>query len=323
MVAVGLLGLVLGFSDVSVRSAVAQSDSPAIPQIEWDTTLRKFQFDADRFIGQRLTVICPPAPAGQSFEGLYGTDAYPSDSSLCIAALHAGQITKEGGRVTVQLNPGESAYTASTRNGVPSSDRPETARSITFIDASASAADDKTRLANIPLITWETRFTRTGFAHRHLVGQRFTFRCPPAPHDLRSRIVYGTDSYDFSSIICLAALHAGKITKDGGIVTVQMDAGVPELVGSIRNGVETKSKRGKRSFDLLCGQRSRETGRQISDLLQAEGCRVRNDEWHAHVAKQGEHRSAVRSYPAACLAGWCDASGSLDSPRASVAVGSM
>ena len=34
------------------------------------------------------------------------------------------------------------------------------------------------------------------------------------------------------------------LPTEGGIVTVQLNPGVPQLVGSIRNGVETKSKRG-------------------------------------------------------------------------------
>ncbi len=230
-----------GFAE---EPAFAQSESRSIPEIKWDTTLRLFQFDADKFIGQRLTVQCAPAPAGQVYDGLFGTDYYPSDSSICLAALHAGKITGKGGTVCIQLNPGKTMYSGSNRHGVLSDDFPGTPRSIIFVDDPVSDEATKIQLAHIPRITWDTKFTATGFAHRHLLGQRFTFRCPPAPDDVTPRIVYGTDHYDFASRICLAALHAGKITKQGGICTVQIDPGVPRLVGSIRNGVETKSKGG-------------------------------------------------------------------------------
>ncbi|MCA9185623.1 MAG: LCCL domain-containing protein [Pirellulaceae bacterium] len=213
-----------------------------VPTIAWDTTLRQFQFDADKFLGQRLTVKCPAMPAGQSLDGLFGTDRYPSDSVICVAAMHAGKIDSRGGIVTVQLNPGEKAYGGSSRNGVQSRDRPETRRSIAFVDESAVAAVDTDRAALLPEITWETKFTSTGFAYRDFIGQRFSFRCPPAPQDLKGRIIYGTDAYDFASLICPAAVHAGKLTTAGGIVTVQIDAGVPKLDGSIRNGFETRSK---------------------------------------------------------------------------------
>jgi len=146
--------------------------------------------------------------------------------------------------VTIQLNPGKPEYQGSKRNGVETAALPGTSRSMTFVDGSSSEEIDKIHLKYIPRIDWETKFTRSGFAYRHLVGQRITFRCPPAPSNLRSRIVYGTDNYEFSSMICRAALHAGKITKDGGIVTVEIGPGVPKLVGSIRNGIETKSKGG-------------------------------------------------------------------------------
>ena len=238
----GLLSLLISVSNVAINEAAAQGNSRSIPEIEWDTTLKKFQFDVDKFIGQRLTVKCPPASVNESFGGVYGTDVYPSNNAICIAALHAGKITKDGGTVTVQLNPGEKEYKGSTRNGVETTDLPGTPRSMTFVDGPGSEAVKKIHLAHIPRIKWDTKFTATGFANRNLVGQRFTFRCPAAPSDMRPRIIYGTDSYDFPSMVCRAAVHAGKITTDGGIVTVQMDPGVKKLVGSIRNGIETKDK---------------------------------------------------------------------------------
>lgn len=236
----GLLGLGISFSTVAIDRATAQSNSPSIPEIEWDTSLESFQFDSDKFIGQRLTAKCIPSTVNQSYDGVYGTDSYPSDNSLCTAALHAGKITPEGGAITVQLNPGESNYTGSTRNGVTTADLPKTPRSMTFIDSATSTATKEIHLSYLPRLEWDTKFTATGFANRDLVGQRFTFNCPAAPSDFRPRLIYGTDSYAFHSIVCQAAVHAGKITTEGGIVTVQLDPGVTNLVGSIRNGIETK-----------------------------------------------------------------------------------
>ena len=238
----GLIGLLMGFSNVVINQAVAKNDSPSIPEIEWDTAIKKFQNDADKFIGQRLTIKCPPASVNESFDGVYGTDIYPSNNAICVAALHSGNITKDGGTVTVQLNPGEKEYKGSTRNGVETADLPGTPRSMVFVKGAGSKEARKVHLKYIPRIKWDTKFTATGFAKRDLVGQRFTFRCPEAPSDMRQRMVFGTDSYDFSSMVCRAAVHAGKITTDGGIVTVQIDPGVKKLIGSIRNGIETKDK---------------------------------------------------------------------------------
>ena len=67
--------------------------------------------------GQRFTYTCPSGSGGS----VWGTDVYTDDSSVCNAALHAGLITSGGGTVTIEIRPGQSSYTSSTRNGVGSS----------------------------------------------------------------------------------------------------------------------------------------------------------------------------------------------------------
>ena len=241
-----VLGLCFSFASGMGTAGEPNAAEPArpIPEIKWDTTLRHFQFDADKFIGQRLTVKCPPAAVDQPLDGVFGTDVYPSEAPICLAALHAGKLTRTGGVVTLQLCAGASEYQGSRRNDVESADLPGTPRCFVFVDGKDSDEVKRAHLEQIPRIDWDTKFTATGFAHRHLVGQRFTFRCGAAPVDRKARLVYGTDHYDFASRICYAALHAGRITKEGGVFTVQIDRGVPRLVGSIRNGLETNSKRG-------------------------------------------------------------------------------
>ena len=215
-----------------------------VPEIEWDTAIKHFQIDSDKFLGQRLTVMCPPAPRGVSLSGLSGTDRYPSESSICVAALHAGMMSKDGGIVTLQLVPCKSKYEASARGDVTSSALPPTPRSIRFVDPTNLDEADKERFDLLPRIKWDTKFTSTGFARRNLVGQQITLRCPPAPANLKPGLVFGTDRYEFSTRVAVAALHAGAISKDGGLITIQIDPGVESFVGSIRNGVETKSKGG-------------------------------------------------------------------------------
>ncbi len=247
-----IAGLSLGAAGASraVESASAQ-----VPEIDWDTSLVHFQFDADKFIGQRFTAKCPELTRGDLDSTVYGTDVYPSDNTICVAALHAGKIDKAGGAVTVQLNPGAEAYSGSSRNGVETADLPATPRSFVFVDETSAAAADQVRLDYIPRLEWDTKFTATGFAHKQLLGQRFTFKCPAAPSDMRPRRVVGTDSYDFKAIVCRAAVHAGAITTDGGFVNVQMDPGKKKLVGSIRNGIETKNGQSAfRTISFVDGQ---------------------------------------------------------------------
>jgi hypothetical protein len=67
--------------------------------------------------GIRFDYDCPAGSPGS----IWGTDLYTDDSSVCTAAVHVGLITADtGGRVTIEIRPGASAYTGSLRFGVES-----------------------------------------------------------------------------------------------------------------------------------------------------------------------------------------------------------
>jgi hypothetical protein len=62
-------------------------------------------------------------PAGGALNGgaLWGTGVYTKDSTICVAAVHAGAITADrGGVVLVQRAPGLAEYPASARFGIAS-----------------------------------------------------------------------------------------------------------------------------------------------------------------------------------------------------------
>jgi len=82
----------------------------------WSLTAAEFRGQD----GRRLAVTCTP---GGTFGSVWGSDPYTDDSSICTAAVHAGLITPaDGGRVVVEVRPGEPAYTGTEANGVTSSD---------------------------------------------------------------------------------------------------------------------------------------------------------------------------------------------------------
>lgn len=69
--------------------------------------------------GQRFTFTIP---GGGSLSGrLWGTNLYTDDSSIALAAVHAGLITPQsGGTVIVEIRPGAAAYQGTSRHGVTS-----------------------------------------------------------------------------------------------------------------------------------------------------------------------------------------------------------
>jgi hypothetical protein len=67
-------------------------------------------------IGARYSFVCT---AGGRASTVWGTNVYTDDSSVCNAAVHTGLISMAaGGTVTVEIRPGLSGYTGSTRNGI-------------------------------------------------------------------------------------------------------------------------------------------------------------------------------------------------------------
>ncbi len=88
---------------------------PDAAAIAWTTTAMRIPQD---FL-EPVTVVCP---AGGTAAGVvWGNDTYISDSSICLAAVHAGVITlAEGGAVTVTKAKGVQTYEATLRNGITS-----------------------------------------------------------------------------------------------------------------------------------------------------------------------------------------------------------
>ena len=83
--------------------------------ITWRTNALRIPLD---FL-EPVTVVCPAG--GTATGGVGGTDTYISDSSICLAAVHAGVITLAGGgAITVTKAKGIEVYEATTRNGIAS-----------------------------------------------------------------------------------------------------------------------------------------------------------------------------------------------------------
>ncbi len=49
---------------------------------------------------------------------VWGDGLYTKDSPICKAAIHAGVITKSGGKVKVTVQPGQDRYKGSAKNGI-------------------------------------------------------------------------------------------------------------------------------------------------------------------------------------------------------------
>lgn len=172
--------------------------------------------------GQPMTCTCPAQPNPQG--NVWGTLIYTTDSNLCVAALHAGAVTRRGGDVTVIPMPGRKVYRFSTRNGITSSRYGEWSSSFRF----AGLAPPDPSIC--PELIEEREDNETG---------PLACTCP-AEQTVRGPI-FGTSTYTADSALCRAALHAGATTRVGGRITVVPMPGQESYQGSTRNGVESST----------------------------------------------------------------------------------
>jgi len=120
--------LVKPFEEVSLRDDNVDLSSWVVPYELWiikkkeeGTATINWFHSAEKLIGkhgERFTFVCRPYAGVRGTP--WGTDSYSADSAICSAAVHAGVITFVGGKVTIEMRPGEKAYRKSTRHGITS-----------------------------------------------------------------------------------------------------------------------------------------------------------------------------------------------------------
>lgn len=168
----------------------------------------------------RLSCNCDGAGEGS----VWGSGPYTRDSAICRAALHAGAMKPEGGKVTVRAAPACVKYRGSERHGVKSGDwGAYPSGSFSFEDfGSASCEVMPTDLCPDTFLGIEASDTVSAFS----------CGCPQDP----GGSVWGTDVYTRDSSLCAAAKHAGAL-KAGGKITVYAAPPCQRYQGSERNGV--------------------------------------------------------------------------------------
>ncbi|MEL6178347.1 MAG: LCCL domain-containing protein, partial [Myxococcota bacterium] len=91
-------------------------------------------------IGTTETGQCPSSCDAST---VWGTDIYTHDSSICLAAIHAGVIQRSsGGTAFYEVIGGQSSYVGSTRNGVTTLDYGAWSKSFIFPAQTPSPSED-------------------------------------------------------------------------------------------------------------------------------------------------------------------------------------
>lgn len=124
--------LAVSFAACTIGGAVASDKSAATADsVATDVTWSSRAIEYRDSINLRIAYDCPDS--GAAFI-VWGSDVYTDDSSVCTAGVHAGKITfATGGRVIIEMRPGQDSYDSLTRNGVTTNVWPSWPGSFVFL----------------------------------------------------------------------------------------------------------------------------------------------------------------------------------------------
>ncbi|MEW2357560.1 protein kinase [Spirillospora sp. NPDC029432] len=188
---------------------------------------------------ESFTFVLPPGGSVAEAGHVWGDGVYTDDSSIGLAAVHAGLITlRHGGPVTFTPRPGRLYYGSRERNGVRSAGWGPWRGSFTFPERQEPARPAPP--PGEPVFLGPADWSATAATFRGRDHERFTFVFPPRGKAHGAGKVWGDGVYTDDSSIGLAAVHAGLITlRDGGPVTFEIRPGQGGYGSARRNGVKT------------------------------------------------------------------------------------
>jgi hypothetical protein len=176
-------------------------------------------------LGDQQSLECHCSAQATSRGDIYGSNFYTDDSAVCRAALHAGVIGEDGGRVSVYAARGQSSYPTVERNGVTSTGYGNWPRSIAFrLDGRRAR---RSEIHSCPANSMSMS-----------PGESLTCSCEPGSTEAGT--VWGSGPYTSDSGVCRAALHAGVIDAGGGTLRLRALPGRSSYAASRRNGVATR-----------------------------------------------------------------------------------
>ncbi|HEY9767425.1 MAG TPA: LCCL domain-containing protein [Coleofasciculaceae cyanobacterium] len=89
----------------------------------------------------------------------------------------------------------------------------------------------------VPEIGWSSKLSSMGLDKADNIGKTYNFYCQPASGDMLHAPVWGTNIYTVNSSICITAVHSGMLSKEGGVVSIELLEGQEFYTGSHKNNV--------------------------------------------------------------------------------------
>ena len=108
-----------GSATTTVPGGAPGADGAGAPAADEDAIDNSWVASPGEYRGQDGLRVAYNCPAGGTLASLWGTGPFTDDSSVCTAGVFLGLITTEGGgRIVIEIAPGQDAYAAGEGHGV-------------------------------------------------------------------------------------------------------------------------------------------------------------------------------------------------------------
>ena len=108
-----------GSATTTALGGAPGADGAGAPAADEDALDNSWVASPGEYRGQDGLRVAYNCPAGGTLASLWGTGPFTDDSSVCTAGVFLGLITTEGGgRIVIEIAPGEDAYAAGEGHGV-------------------------------------------------------------------------------------------------------------------------------------------------------------------------------------------------------------
>jgi hypothetical protein len=184
-------------------------------------------------VGESRSCVC----TDMTGLNIFGSGRYSPSSDLCVAARHAGVLTRPGDAVTFWRQPDCPRLWGSAANGVVSQNAASPTATFTFTAEPPPCPPPPSASANVP--PCPTLFSK----ELEAMPEGSSFDCTCEYTRYREGSVWGTRVYYTGSSVCDAAQHAGMVDRKGSTVTVFLGGPCDRFWGSKSFGMESESRR--------------------------------------------------------------------------------
>ena len=209
-------------------SVPASTSSGLLPQCPIS-----FEAFGEMAIGGSRSCVCTDLIGLSAF----GSGRYSPSSDLCVAARHAGVLTRPGDAVTFWRQSDCPRLWGSAANGVVSKNAASPTATFSFSAEPPPCPPPPSASADVR--PCPTLFSR----ELEAMPEGSSFDCSCEYTRYREGSLWGTHVYYLGSSVCDAAQHAGMVARTGSTVTVFLGGPCDRFRGSKSFGMESESRR--------------------------------------------------------------------------------